>query len=435
MANGWAELGAALGGDSEAEYEKGRALGANTEEALAKARETVNTNAARERTKRGLVAAGVDDRTAQVMADSVLGGGKAADPIEAMLKNQEFGFNQKIADPNVPIDQAQRMVLTKSTNPVEQYYKVGGGYGNKFDSSKGLTPLGDAFDTGSGGTASGMQYAKALGLIDDHGHVIPGVQHTNHGDVPNSKVFYDIIHPTGRVFEAGGVPQTTDFNPFSDLAAPPGTHPVGPPAAPAARPSAPLVPTSVATSNAGQMAGAKALGEAQGKNAASLPTALNTLDTFSNDIDHLLAQPGFDSIYGARVGTDIGQNVVQFASQDAANAAGLRNKLNSESFRASISSMRGLGQLSNAEGEKVQSALTTLSNPHLSPEAARQAAAELKTRLAQLKHVAQIEAGQAPGGPAVPGATPTAGAQPGEPTATAPDGRKVVYRNGQWQPL
>jgi hypothetical protein len=180
----------------------------------------------------------------------------------------------------------------------------------------------------------------------------------------------------------------------------------------------PLSTTASEAASAGQIAAGKAQGEAQGKNAASLPTALNTIDTFTNDITNLVNSPGFNSIYGARVGTPVGQAITTFASQDAADAAALREKVNAESFRASINSMRGLGQLSNAEGSKVQAALTTLANPHLSPEAARAAAEQLKLHLADLKRVAQIEANQ--------GSAPASPTNPAAPIVKMIGGKKYV---------
>jgi hypothetical protein len=417
-------LGAVLGGkgDTEKSYEEGRALGAKTEEALANARRRVMENDALARGRQSLVAAGVPDAQADAAYTALQGGAKLDDPIQLMLKNQEFTNNQRIGDPNVPLDEAQRLVLTKSTNPVEPLYKVGGGYGNKFDSASGVTPLPAGASGGPGGGVSAtMQFLRARGALDDAGNIRPGWEN----------YAAHVLHPTTKSVVVNGVPTMVSDSPEQyapGAAAPSQPHVPGAAPAPAAPAAAsvvaqPLSTTASEAASAGQIAAGKAQGEAQGKNAASLPTALNTIDTFTNDITNLVNSPGFNSIYGARVGTPVGQAVTTFASQDAADAAALREKVNAESFRASINSMRGLGQLSNAEGSKVQAALTTLANPHLSPEAARAAAEQLKLHLADLKRVAQIEANQ--------GAAPASPTNPAAPIVKMIGGKKYVSQDGK----
>ncbi len=396
------KLGEALGGDSELSYEKGRALGANTEEALANARRRVMENDALARGRQTLVAAGVPEEQADAAYTAMQAGGKIDDPIQLMLKGQEYNFRKTAGDPNVSPGNANVALRGIAPGPVEPLYAVGkAGYANKFSATDTVTPLPGGAREG-GGASSAMQYLTAAGALDANGQVRPGWE----------KFAWRVQNPTQKTVMVGGVPTLVTDNPWEDptAAPPPGAAPPGlvPGAAPP-RPSMhaqPIATPEQVASNEAATAGAKATAEAQGKNLASLPTALSTIDTFSKDIDNLVASPGFDTIYGARVGTGIGQNIATFASQDAADAAALRSKVNAEAFRASINSMRGLGQLSNAEGEKVQAALTTLANPKLSPDQARVAAQQLKERLAQLKHVAQIEAGQggAPQTPVAPAA-------------------------------
>ncbi len=390
----WAAgLGAALGGDSEAEYEKGRALGANTEDALAQARRRVMENDALARGRQTLIASGVPEPQADAAYTALQAGGKLDDPIQLMLKNQEFGFRGTAGNPNTSPGDANAALRGVANGPVEPLYKVGNGYASKFGDTSTVTPLPGGAHEG-GGASSAMQYLAAAGALDANGLVRPGWE----------RFAWRVQNPTQKTVMVGGVPTLVTDNPWEDAPGaaggpPPRAFGAQPAAAPAIAPPSPTVhaqPLATAgdvASNEAATAAAKAQAEAQGKNAASLPTAINTLDTFSSDIDNLVASPGFDSIYGARVGTPVGQAVTTFVSQDAANASALRKKVNAESFRASINSMRGLGQLSNAEGEKVQAALTTLADPHLSPEAARAAAQQLKTHLAELKRVATIEAG------------------------------------------
>ncbi len=404
----WAAgLGAALGGDSEAEYEKGRALGANTEDALAQARRRVMENDALARGRQTLIASGVPEPQADAAYTALQAGGKLDDPIQLMLKNQEFGFRGTAGNPNTSPGDANAALRGVANGPVEPLYKVGNGYASKFGDTSTVTPLPGGAHEG-GGASSAMQYLSAAGALDANGLVKPGWE----------RFAWRVQNPTQKTVMVGGVPTLVTDNPWEDAPGTPGAAPPArafgapPPAAPTAAPPSPTVHAQP-LATAGQVAGneaataaAKAQAEAQGKNAASLPTALNTIDTFVKDIDSLIASPGFDTIYGPRVGTDIGQAAVRFASGDAANAIANRNKVNAESFRASINSMRGLGQLSNAEGEKVQAALTILADPHITPDQARQAAADLKIHLAELKRVAVIEAGQGgvppTGAPAAP---------------------------------
>lgn len=424
----WAAgLGTALGGDSEIEYEKGRALGANTENALAEARRRVMENDALAKGRSSLIAAGVPEPQADAAYTALQAGGKLNDPIQLMLQKQEFDFRNKAGDPNVPLDVGQRSLLGVANAPVESLYKVGNGYASKFDSSAGITPLPGGAHEG-GGASSAMQYLQAAGALDANGLVRPGWE----------RFAWRVQNPSQKTVMVGGVPTLVTDNPWEDApggsAPPPRAFGAGPAPAAVAPPSprvntVPLATSGQVAANEAETAAAKATATAQGNNLASLPTTLNTLDTFTKDIDNLVASPGFDSIYGARVGTGVGQAAMTFASQDAADAAGLRSKVNAEAFRASISSMRGLGQLSNAEGEKVQAALTTLSNPKLSPEAARQAAADLKIHLAELRRVAQIEANQ--GGHAT--GAPAAAAAPAAGRVKMIGGKKYVETApGQW---
>lgn len=419
--DGWAKFGAALGGNSEESYQEGRALGAKTEEALANARRRVMENDALARGRDTLVKAGVPQEQADAAYTAMAAGGKLEDPIQLMLKNQEFGFRQTAGDPATSAGDANAALRGVSPGPVEPLYKIGSGYASKFGDTSTVTPLPGGAREG-GGQSSAMQYLAAAGALDENGLVRPGWE----------KFAWRVQNPTQKTVMVGGVPTVVTDNPWEDAPVGPGQPSAVPPprafgagptpaaSAPAApvAPAAPPRPTVRATplatpeqvaSNEAQAAAAKAQAEAQGKNAASLPTALNTIDTFSSDIDTLLAMPGFDTIYGPRVGTDVGQATVRFASEDAANAIAQRNKINAESFRASINSMRGLGQLSNAEGEKVQAALTILTDPHITPQQAREAATQLKIHLAELKRVAQIEAGQGGGAPVQPGGPPAPG--------------------------
>lgn len=390
MANPFEVFGAALGGDSEKAYQEGRMYGAKTEDALAAARERVEKSAAKQRIRGTARAAGISDTDADLYADVLTAGGNLGDLFGGLKTKQEIGLRERASNPNLSFSDRNIALQGVASAPVDRFQKIGRGVDDRFDEA-GVQDLGAAF-ADSGSNSAQMQ------LLDRFG--FPAVL----ADDAQKDLALSTLRDTFGVGDAAGVPFSFSKSPYRHG----GPQPLAPGAAPtaasapppppaAAPPIAPMLPTAAVADNARQIEAAKAQGSAQGKNAASLPTALNTIDTFTKDIDDLLASKGFDSIYGARVGTPAGQAAVTFINQDAQDAAVLRNKINAESFRASINSMRGLGQLSNAEGEKVQAALTTLADPHLSPAAARQAAQDLKVHLAELKRVAKIEAGQGGG--------------------------------------
>lgn len=400
MATGLENLGLAFGGDSEQAYQEGRALGAKTEEALANARRRVMENDALARGRETLIASGVPEPQADAAYTSLTAGGKFDDPIQLMLKNQEFGFRATAGDPNTDITHANAALRGVASGPVDRFQKVGGGYDDRFDEA-GLQPLGDMVGDSGGGTSAGIQALKAFGYLDPTGAVVP----EKRADA------FDLYRDTTRNVDAGGVPLQTTNNPF--------------------RREAPQVvaPVSTVAGNTGTIKAASEQGAAVGRNAAGLESTNATVDKFTSDIDSFLTMPGVDSLYGNLQGTDVGKMIGGVLDQDTANARGAIETLGGEAFLASIQKMRGFGQLSNQEGAKVQTALTRALDTRIDSTAARAAWAEVKKHMAELKRVAAVEAGQGPGAAAAPGGAPA------ERTATGPNGQKLVLRNGQWQPL
>lgn len=159
---------------------------------------------------------------------------------------------------------------------------------------------------------------------------------------------------------------------------------------------------AVADYNAARTAGA-----ATGPKQAALPANLNNLNAFESTIDDLLAHPGFNTIYGMSSIADP-RNYIRGTDAQGANA--LRDQLNSRAFLASIQQMRGMGQLSNQEGAKVETALTAALKPGLSDDEAVLRFGELKQAIANLKTVAQQEAGATENVLTPPGAAPAPGA-------------------------
>lgn len=420
MATGFETLGTALGGDSELAYQQGLNLGARTEDALAQARARVDANKAKDDLASVLEKVLPPD-IAAASATTLRAGGNLGDVIGAVLKNQEKGFRETAGAPESTDQQRQAALAGVASGPFKTYESVGAhSYQNILHPEQGVMPLGADIAAG-GGDSAALQAAHALGLIDDNGRVVPGQEAT----------FFDIVHPTGRTLDAGGVPYTTDFNPYrigrgagGSPKAPAGA-PIGSSQAPApvSSPAQPAVSTGTTAQNAGTIAGAKKVGEITGEKAAALPSTLLKLDDFEHNVDNLLAQPGFNTIYGHIAGTDTGQAVSAALSQDAANAQAALQQIDAQSFGISIQTMRGLGQLSNQEGLKVQKAFALATNPRLSPNEAKKAFMDLKTHLAELRRVANIEAGQgvAPG-PAAPGAA----------NRKSVGGKNYVQVDGQW---
>lgn len=146
MADGWAKFGAALGGDSEDSYEQGRALGAKTEDALASARRRVMENDALARGRQTLIAAGVPEANADAAYTSLAAGGKLEDPMQVMLKNQEYGFRQTAGDPMQDFTHRNIALQGLASAPVERFGAAGEGmYQDKFSEAQPtVSPVGQA---------------------------------------------------------------------------------------------------------------------------------------------------------------------------------------------------------------------------------------------------------------------------------------------------
>jgi hypothetical protein len=398
MANPFADLGAALGGNSEEAYQEGRAMGAKTEEALANARRRVMENDALARGRSTLIASGVPEAQADAAYTALTAGGKLADPMDVLLKQQEHGFRATAGDPMTSITNANAALRGVATGPVPRYQKVGGGADDMFDEA-GIQPLGDSFEPG-GGESAGIQALRAFGFIGPNGRVIPGKE----------EAAFNLYRDTTKNVDAGGVPLQTQNNPFSTR---------GPQV---------IAPVETVASNAGAIKVATEQGSAVGRNAAGLESSLATIDKFTSDIDQFLTKPGFDSLYGNIQGTDVGKMVTGLADQDVADARAAVETLGGEAFLASIQKMRGFGQLSNQEGVKVQTALTRALDTRIGSPEARAAWQEVKKHMAELKRIAAIEAGQGGGQkPAAPAAAPAAG------RVKMLNGKKYVETSpGQW---
>jgi hypothetical protein len=393
---GWAKLGAALGGDSELEYQKGLALGAQTQNAMAEARARVDKADAQRNLANQLRNAGLPYDVAEASATTLAAGGGLGDVIGALGKQQEQGFRTTAGAPGSTDTERQAALAGVASGPIDVYKNVGPrAYQNLLHPEQGVMPLGDALSGSAGGEAAGIQALRAFHLLGPDSQVVPGKE----------EQAFNVFRTTQQLVNTGGVPGAVNANPYTPRATPIAP---GQPAAPIVTP---LSTPEQTAANVGTIAEAKKIGTMRAEATVTLPDALGELDYMKKNINSLLAKPGLDSIYGARVGTDIGQKIATFASQDAADAAAAREQLAANAFGISIQKNRGLGQLSDAEGRKFSAAFTRATNPKIGTEEAKVAWAETLQYLDLIQaRLKQKATGVAPGSTAAPAG---GGPQPG----------------------
>lgn len=390
----FSQLGEALGGgDPDLAFAKGRHLGATTEVALSQAAERVEKQKAQQGLAAQLEAAGFDPKVAAASATALTAGGGLGDVLSMLGKQQEQGFRKTAADPNTSFDIGNRALLGVASGPVDPVQKVGNGYIDRFNTEAGIQAL-PASAQDSTSKSGQIQLLEKFGFGDS---VIPEAQRAQ---------ALATLRDLFKVTDFGGVPGLVNTNPYGGPAAPQGAGlgdslspppmsappSAGPPAGPGGVTS--LAPVAQVASNAAAIANAKKTGEMQAQGAAALPGKIASLDRLDANIDRFLAMPGFDSSYGKMAGPASG--ITQFASQDISNANAQREQLKGQTFLASIQDMRGFGQLSNAEGLKVQAAYTLATTTNIDPATARMAWQEVKAGTARLRTVAAQEAGGAP---------------------------------------
>lgn len=114
---------------------------------------------------------------------------------------------------------------------------------------------------------------------------------------------------------------------------------------------------------------------AQAQAEVDLGSNLDEIQKMKEGVSGFLSAPGFKTVYG------ITRPAAFIPATDAADAEARRNQLEAQSFGISIQKMRGLGQLSEAEGKKVTAAYTRAINPSQSAKAAREAWIEVNRYL------------------------------------------------------
>lgn len=90
--------------------------------------------------------------------------------------------------------------------------------------------------------------------------------------------------------------------------------------------------------------------------AADVESATSTIDNLINTVDRIKQNPSLDSVLGSLQG-----RMPAVFTDEANDAISLIDTLGSQAFLSQIPAMKGTGSLSNAEGEKLQSALQNFS--------------------------------------------------------------------------
>lgn len=387
--SGFDALGDLIGGGLEARkenaFQQGRYRSAQTEDALttarvnqAKAQQTEAENNARAEIAAMQAAGKLDyaNPSSDMMTQGVLGG--LGDQFSNMgdfrLKGQQFGNRETLGDPN-----ASALNRTRAGDAVE----------GKFD--------GDLKSVGSNGyynvTDDVPELSVQAGLSTGRlpSSAIQNFNFRTGLGTPDDQKMFDQMVRADHYTNAGGVTYAT-----------PGVKdPTAPPVA------APVVSPAETAQNTADLAKAKTTAQTQAKLAVALPGVTESLDQFKADIDRFIEDPGFDMVYG-KSGAAAGMMPVIAQPEEFRNAKALHDTLSSEAFQNSVQKMRGLGSLSNAEGLKVQSALTAALEPNQDEAQAAKSFAILKTRLDRFQRIAEVEAGLK----GVPGATVGAGAAP-----------------------
>ncbi len=107
---------------------------------------------------------------------------------------------------------------------------------------------------------------------------------------------------------------------------------------------------------------------------AKAESAATSMDNMLNTVERLLKNPALNDVVGAIEGRDFYPNTLAAAAttptpyglfsssgDDRADAIALVDNLGSQAFLSQVPTVQGMGALSNAEGEKLQSALQNLS--------------------------------------------------------------------------
>lgn len=156
---------------------------------------------------------------------------------------------------------------------------------------------------------------------------------------------------------------------------------------------------------------ASGLGGETGKRAAAaqfdMPKTINEANEILGVIDKAMTHPGFNSRYGFQ-----GAYTPAIAGTPGADFETIRNQLQGKAFLQAFESLKGGGQITEAEGKKATDAKARIFDPKQSPQAAREAFMEFRDIV--LRGVARAEAQASVGNPYQAG-SPSPAQQTGAP--------------------
>lgn len=103
------------------------------------------------------------------------------------------------------------------------------------------------------------------------------------------------------------------------------------------------------------MARAGVTGKAEGENIVAAPSVISGYQRQINLIDKFMKMPGFDDAFGLYA------SKVPTLRQDTANVEEMLGQIKGGAFLTAIDALRGMGSLSNAEGDAARQAITSIS--------------------------------------------------------------------------
>ncbi|MGL4546376.1 MAG: hypothetical protein ACRCUU_12640, partial [Plesiomonas sp.] len=127
---------------------------------------------------------------------------------------------------------------------------------------------------------------------------------------------------------------------------------------------------------------------------AELSNAIVSAADTVSIVDRILTSPGFSSAVGAKDASSLfGLIKDPIAGTAAADTAALIDTLDAKNFLIAIQQMKGMGALSNAEGEKLSRAVQSL-NRNQSEEQLRRNLEEIKTITSAAVESVKIRTGE-----------------------------------------
>lgn len=403
--SGFEALGDLIGGGLETRkenaFQQGRYRAAQTEDALTQARvnqakalqaEAENNQRSELEAMRATGQIDFANPSNDLFARALLGGVTAGLPhiSTAQLGAQEFRNRETLGDPTAPaLDRA------RAGNAVEGNFEgdlksLGqNGYYNITDDTPELSVMAGLGSSSPRLPSSAIQNFNQAVQLDPSILQLPPER---------QRAIFEQFVRADKLFNAGGVTNVV-----------PGINPNQ------ATPAKPVVDLATTATNAGEIERAKTTAKTQAKLAIALPGVVEGLDEFQSNIDKFLAEPGYTQVYG-KSGAAARMSPTPLLLPEAyRNAKAKYDTLGGEAFLNTVQKMRGLGALSDAEGARVQDALSAALNQDQSEEAAAVSWEALKVRLDSFRRIAELEAGLK----AVPGINVGAGAAPAAPAAPA----------------